>query len=647
MKVRIVSLASDGESRRGKAFILHTFKYQLSDKSTIYPIISPLPLMDLHVGIDDLTCDKDWKHVIKRGRNLALRPRGIVINGFRITPDIIKEHLRSEGLSVDHLHSIFNPDDQQDVKAAFDMLKDIWTLPRETTNKSPGFTAAREALWILGKFFYHLIFPYLCVDLSLSEQLEHFSAAAHLALSLFKNSGKSFLPTELFIDVMLMIKNIYFCIAKAKVDDPDGCYWIILLGTDRLEELFGILRTMVGTDTNLDFNQLVSRLGMTTEVSNILAKYPHWDKSPRRLKIPAITRESKELPDGADHIKPGSWRGDVHVKHVSLQTAWKRGRRLIETDCSFSTAILLSTDCTASATILAPDGVLLVGRTLGVDDIDESLDNTSSMDTDGMDPNSKTDEQTSGQDNRLEVEDMLAEAATNDNNPTASSDSTHTFGRFIKVHGKDVIKSRALAQYSKYRKFVSSTDRLRRVQAVGRYVSAYSTSSQPLSAISKSTSDTAVLIVSDTVVSLVICDNRAWLSFGEVNGLKVDGDSVDFIPHEILGESTVVVSYQLLRLRPASSDDDPTSTHDWRSCRTEKEQSFTVAGSLIQPINPDLPQNIGIGNGYYLLNSQVLVALTASLLAQLTTANAKNIPKVAPAKDFPYREQTGISIVCS
>jgi hypothetical protein len=133
----------------------------------------------------------------------------------------------------------------------------------------------------------------------------------------------------------------------------------------------------------------------------------------------------------------------------------------------------------------------------------------------------------------------------------------------------------------------------------------------------------------------------------EVNSLKVDGDSVNFIPHEILGKFMVVVLYQLLCLCPASSDDNPTSTYDWHSCRTKKEQSFTVAGSLIQPINPDLPQNIGIGHEYYILNSQVLVALTASLLTQLTTADAKNIPRVVPAKDFPYHKQTGISIVCS
>jgi len=47
---------------------------------------------------------------------------------------------------------------------------------------------------------------------------------------------------------MLMIKNTYFCVAKVMADNPDGCCWIILLRTDRLEELFGILQTIVGIE---------------------------------------------------------------------------------------------------------------------------------------------------------------------------------------------------------------------------------------------------------------------------------------------------------------------------------------------------------------------------------------------------------------
>jgi hypothetical protein len=87
---------------------------------------------------------------------------------------------------------------------------------------------------------------------------------------------------------------------------------------------------MVGNDANLDNLQLVSHLSGTTEVANILAKYPQWDHSPRRLKLPVMLRESKEIPDSADHIKPGSWWGNVKLKDVSLQTSWNRSWHIIE-----------------------------------------------------------------------------------------------------------------------------------------------------------------------------------------------------------------------------------------------------------------------------------------------------------------------------
>ncbi|KAF8152208.1 hypothetical protein B0H34DRAFT_664334, partial [Crassisporium funariophilum] len=68
----VVSLASDGETRRGTSLTLLTFKNKLSPDSPIYPILSPLRFMNFRVGDDDLTCDKDWKHIFKRFRNLLL-----------------------------------------------------------------------------------------------------------------------------------------------------------------------------------------------------------------------------------------------------------------------------------------------------------------------------------------------------------------------------------------------------------------------------------------------------------------------------------------------------------------------------------------------------------------------------------------------
>jgi len=405
-----VSIVSDGEAHCGSLFILLTFKHQLTPHSPIYHLLCPLRLLDLHVGEDDLTCDKDWKHIFKHFRNLLLQQRGVVVNRIRVTSEIIRDHLKSVRLSADHIRSLFNPDDQQDVKMAFDLLKDIWTLPRKYTNTaSPGISAVREALWILGKLPFHLMFPYLCVDLSLSEQIEHLSAGAHLALGLYNLAGKNFILTNLLINVMIMIKNVVFCVAKAKVEDPEGEFWIILLGTDWLEELFGILQTMVGNDANLDVLQLVSRLSGTTEVSNILAKYPQWDHASQRLKLPALTRESEAIPDCADHIKPASWRGNVNMKDVSLQTSWNRRQHLAEQDCDFLGIILSELDKDENINILAPSGTILFNVPLADDDINESLEfpspppavsdhNATAVDADSAEI-------------RVEVEDALGELA--------------------------------------------------------------------------------------------------------------------------------------------------------------------------------------------------------------------------------------------
>lgn len=250
--------------------VLLTFKKLLDPQSSIYELLSPLVFMDFHVGFDDLTPDKDWKHVFKWIWNLMLQEHGIVIDhthgtftqSSRIMPSILWVHFTAKGATSEHIRASFNPKDLQDVCIAFNMLKDVWSLPRTPSTPSlgnghsPGFLNVHEALCIFGKLLVHTVFAYVCVDLSLSEQLEHLSAAAHLYLLLFHRGGKNFIPTELHINLMIMIKNVYFCVAKAKVDNPSGSFWIILLGTDRLEELFGILRTMVGNNVNLNILQL-------------------------------------------------------------------------------------------------------------------------------------------------------------------------------------------------------------------------------------------------------------------------------------------------------------------------------------------------------------------------------------------------------
>jgi hypothetical protein len=291
--------------------------------------------MNLKVGNDDITANKDYKHVFKRLRNLMLRQRGFQIHGIHITQTVIQSHLRSNNLSSVRIDNLLKPEDKQDVKLAYDLLREIWSLPPASADARPGFTSTREAFRTLGALFRHILVPYICVDLSLSEQLTHLSAAAFLLLALWRDDnggGTKLMPTQLFLDIMHMIKNVYFCVAKCKVDNPTGQFWIILLGTDRLEELFGILRTMVGNDANLDLLQLSLRLTGTTEVSTILAKYPQWDRAPRRLNLPVLSKDGLNIHSSVDHLKPSSWCGDVKVANVNLQLCWKLGRQMVENE---------------------------------------------------------------------------------------------------------------------------------------------------------------------------------------------------------------------------------------------------------------------------------------------------------------------------
>ncbi|PPQ83076.1 hypothetical protein CVT26_011922 [Gymnopilus dilepis] len=643
LNIRIVSIASDGEKRRGTALAKLTFKNLLSSESKIYGMLSCLVFMDLHVGSDDLTADKDCKHIIKRLRNFVIRPRGFLIGNERITPPLLQVQIESAGASSAHIRASFNPKDRQDVPLAFNTLKDIWTLPQVPSvsnyNDRPGFQNIRTALWVFGRFLYHLIFPYLCVYLSLSEQLEHLSAAAHLALALFREGGKDSLPTELYSDVMIMVKNVYFCVAKAKADHPTGSFWITLLGTDRLEELFGILRTMVGNDANVDMLQLTERLGGTTEVSNIFAKHPEWDRSPRRLKMPTLTRSSEDIPGQSDHLKPGTWKGDVRLDNVTLQTCWRRGRHLIENELPSYGKILSQSENEAGISILSPFGQLLVNVPRDEDDfeIEENFNEGSNLPEESR-PSLLSSE---AAELRVEVEDSLRleldELEKDKLSPGVQAN------RFITFQGQKMTKVKALGLYSKYRKIPTSTDRLRRVQGVGRHVG-LETGMGDVDTSDLSGSGT-VLMVSDPIASLLRCEGHIWLCIGLVNGITNDGKSVPFLDLDLLGESKISVSYQLLGLRPSTSDDDPSMAHDWRTYSTA-ERTIAAPGCIVQPINPEISKPNSPGTPlFYLFDSRVLNAMSASIYEGLVRSNRKLIPKFGDrTAEYPYRERLGENI---
>jgi len=95
-KYRTVSIASDGESKCGDALVEVTMRWNLAKESPIHSELSRLELMNFLVGEDDITADKDFKHIFKRQHNLWMRNKGVLINEFWVTPALLKAQLQME-----------------------------------------------------------------------------------------------------------------------------------------------------------------------------------------------------------------------------------------------------------------------------------------------------------------------------------------------------------------------------------------------------------------------------------------------------------------------------------------------------------------------------------------------------------------------
>ena len=248
----------------------------MPEGNKLFDTLSQLPLFNLLCGHDGLTCDFDWKHVFKRFRNTDLHKNSFSIDHVLITIEIIRGQLLSLGLSSTTANSLLSPNDKQDFVLMIKLLSSISSLPECDADERLTVIATCRVLHLLGRVYFYLLHAYLNIKLSLDEQLTYLSAAAHLILALYHSNKHDFIPVQFYFDVMSMIKNVYFCMAKTQIDNPVAQFWIILLGTDGLEKVFRKVQTMVGSDTNADQLQLANWIDGAVQCINILEEHPEW-----------------------------------------------------------------------------------------------------------------------------------------------------------------------------------------------------------------------------------------------------------------------------------------------------------------------------------------------------------------------------------
>lgn len=662
---KLYSISSDGESRRCKSLGLLTMCQELTSSSPLYRLLGPLPLFNRLVGSEDIVCDKDWRHVLKRLCNTLLRGSPLHINGSTLTRPLIKCHLVDGlGMNSSTADTLISPNDPQDVVLAFRLLNAISTLPPPPIDATPLYSRTRSTLCLLGRLYSRLLRCYTDVGLSLREQPEQLSAVAHILLALYMQDKGGFLPAILYLDVQIMVKNVYFCVTKILLDNPDaGFLWIICLGTDVLEKIFALVRTMIRSDANVDQLQLASRASGATQCAHILQEHPEWDRGPRRLAIPSLHGQGDRVSASADHVNPSSWVGDVSVKGVLPQTCWYRGRQVAEADLLEFQAPVPFDDLSRafpSRDMLRPfsEGKIVYLGGLRSEDADEEVllpvtpssvnssspsaqSSTSPADVYSLEP---------------DLEDLLGAESVSSSTPGPSLPATPKVDAWLTIDDTPSAKKQHKSTFLRLlsqnpESFTSitsgSTDRLSRTCGYTRYAN-----SQVILDDDTELGE-PMLGFDDPAITLVRVDGLLFLAIIQICDIKCGGQSTCTLRVEELASADVRVKFEVLSLRPISPSVDNREA-DWMwNGRFEPFRSSStreVEGRAIQPINPQLASDVtlrttgGISQSTYHFRTTELRALACELFRSgLSDVAWAEVPRT---NMFPYRTLTGMSAGC-
>lgn len=146
--------------------------------------------------------------------------------------------------------------------------------------------------------------------------LQGLSCVSHLLLILFRAHRTSFMTGQLYHDTQAMVRALFHCVRQAQQHCPSEPMFLWQVGTDGLENLFALVRTLTHA-SNVDAKELADRLGAAVALEEIYNKHPDWTKVSRRLN------------ETLDHMNVLTWEKggpDCDVRGVDVIACWKGGR---------------------------------------------------------------------------------------------------------------------------------------------------------------------------------------------------------------------------------------------------------------------------------------------------------------------------------
>jgi hypothetical protein len=182
----------------------------------------------------------------------------MVIHDIAINWFILEEYLTLlPNQTRESIRKLLNPADPQDVPRAVELICAVADLRSLDISKfNPSQMKTVSALQLIGALFHSMIEPFVNPNLSLTQQFQHLSAYAHMALVLIRRNSSSFMSNQLYADSQVMVKNTFFYLAKQFLMNRNSPVLLMLSGDDRLENLFGRVRMQGAHNCGVDLNGL-------------------------------------------------------------------------------------------------------------------------------------------------------------------------------------------------------------------------------------------------------------------------------------------------------------------------------------------------------------------------------------------------------
>ncbi|KAJ7746768.1 hypothetical protein DFH07DRAFT_1038050, partial [Mycena maculata] len=314
----IWAVGSDGDTSYRLAKFIICMVHQIDENTELGKILAPLLGFNRNTSIHGTVATSDPKHIAKRFATLTRSVLGIVIQDTNIRPTDYVDHLSMlPAMTRQKAGDLLDPGDKQNVPKAINLVEQLHSLQHLPIPRNPTDAHNRNIINFYSTSLSHFIFPFIRVDMSLSEQVRSLSTYAHLTAALYIKHGTACLTSPLYADSQAVIKNTIITIARMQLLNPDLHFYIILEGTDHIEVLFCDTRTLDHA-RNFDIEQLSGKLSLGTLINATFQRNPDLDRGHRRLKLNGAL--------GIDHVNPASWTGDARVGNVKIQQEYDGGR---------------------------------------------------------------------------------------------------------------------------------------------------------------------------------------------------------------------------------------------------------------------------------------------------------------------------------